>query len=146
MEIITTRFGALTVDEADIIVFPAGLVGYETCHRWTLLSDPCNDAVAWLQCIDRAELAFAVVSPHRFAPARRVRIARQELASLGLTDEAQAEVVVVLSKGAAGLAMNLKAPLVLNVARRLGCQAIANGEESVSEPIVAPLSAVRRSA
>lgn len=146
MEIVTTRFGRLSIDGSDVLVFPAGLIGFETCRRWVLLSDPTNEAVAWLQCLDRPETAFAVVSPRRFVAQRRLRVAKQELAALGLSDLGRAEVLVIVSKGGDGLTMNLKAPIVLNVAKRLGCQAVGNGDESVCESLAAPRQPARRSA
>ena len=146
MEIDTTRFGRLSIDGGDVLVFPAGLIGFAACHRWVLLSDPHNDAVAWLQSIDRPETAFAVVSPRRFAPHQALRVARQELAALGLSDLGRAEVLVIVSKGLSGLTMNLKAPIVLNVERRLGCQAVGNGDESVCQTLVPATVPVRKSA
>ena len=44
MEIKTTRFGVLELDAEDIISFPSGLVGLESCREWVLLADAHNDA------------------------------------------------------------------------------------------------------
>ena len=65
MQIRTTRFGALEIEAEDIINFPTGLLGLEDCRHWVLLADAQNNALGWLQCTSRPEVALAVVSPRR---------------------------------------------------------------------------------
>lgn len=124
----TSRFGPIRVESEDILHFRAGLLGLEDCHDWILLGDGQNDAVAWLQSVDRPKVALAVVSPRRFVPDYRMRVARQELDPLELDDPRAAEVLLVMGRNDRGLTLNLKAPLVINVTLRLGCQVIANGD------------------
>ena len=128
MEIHTKRFGVLNVANEDVLHFPNGLIGFEDCHRWVLLCDPRNELVVWLQSVEQADLALAVVSPRRFVRNYRARVSRWELEPICLRDSRCAEVLVVVGKGPEGVALNLKAPVVLNLECRLGCQAIANGE------------------
>ena len=66
MDITTTRFGKVTIDEEDVLTFVDGLIGMEDCRRWALLADAQNNALGWLQSLDRAEVALAVVCPQRF--------------------------------------------------------------------------------
>ena len=68
MNVETTRFGRLEVDSDDLLVFPAGLFGLESCRHWVLLADAQNDALGWLQCTSRPDVAVAVVTPRRFVP------------------------------------------------------------------------------
>ena len=58
MNISTTRFGNLMIDDADVLTFVDGLIGMEDCRRWVLLGDAENSALAWLQSVDRAEVAL----------------------------------------------------------------------------------------
>ncbi len=75
MNVTTSRFGRIAVEPCDVIQFPAGMLGLEDCRRWMLLADTQNDALAWMQCVERPAVALAVVSPRRFVPDYQLRIA-----------------------------------------------------------------------
>jgi len=128
MRINTSRFGRIDIDAGDVIRFPSGLPGLEDCREWALLADSSNEALGWLQCTTRPEVAVAVVSPRRFVPDYQVRIPRSELTPLALSDIRQAQVVVVVGKTATGLTLNLKAPIVINLEARTGRQVVASGD------------------
>jgi flagellar assembly factor FliW len=125
MEITTSRFGTLVVGSTDILTFEQGLIGLRSYRRWVVLADAQNAALGWLQSIDEPDTALGVVSPRRFVPDYQLRIARQDLAPLQVTSARDAQVVVVVSRHAEGLALNLRAPLVINVDARKGRQVIA---------------------
>jgi flagellar assembly factor FliW len=144
MNISTTRFGSLTIDETDVLTFVDGLIGMEDCRRWVLLGDAENPALGWLQCLDRPEVAMAVVSPRRFVPDYEVRVAKREIASLGLNDPNQAQVLVIISNTSGALALNLKAPLIIHLEERLGRQIVARDDHAVQHCVEAP--ALRKSA
>src|SRR3954451_7491339 len=131
MNIATTRFGSLTIDEADVLTFVDGLIGMEDCRRWVLLGDAENSALAWLQSVDRAEVALGVVSPRRFVPEYQVRVAKREIAPLGLENPAEAQVLVIVSQANGSLVLNLKAPLVVHLSARLGRQIVARDDHAV---------------
>jgi len=128
MEIRSTRFGSIAAEPGDILHFPEGLVGFADCRDWVLLADGQNDALAWLQSVDRPELSLAVVSPRRFVPGYQMRVARGELEPLKLDRLRGARVLVIVGKTNRAVTLNLKAPLVINLDRRLGRQVIANGQ------------------
>jgi flagellar assembly factor FliW len=131
MQIQTSRFGTLEIEPDDVLDFPAGLVGFETCQAWVLLADAQNDALGWLQSTTQPEIAFAVVSPRRFVEHYQVRVPRSEVAPLGLVDTRDARVLVIVGKNDRCATLNLKAPLVINLQRRLGRQVVANGDVSL---------------
>jgi flagellar assembly factor FliW len=142
MQLATTRFGVLEVETHDLLTFPAGLVGLEHCRRWVLLADASNDALGWLQSVERADVALAVVSPRRFVPTYQLRIGRNELIPLQLAQVEGAQVLAIVGRGERGLTLNLKAPLVINVERRLGRQVVSTADDPVQydlEPRPLPL-------
>ena len=146
MEISTTRFGPIAVQADDLIRFPEGLPGLEGCRDWVLLSEAENDAIAWLQSVDRADVALAVVSPRRFVPGYRMRVARRELELLGLDQIDRAQVLVIVGRAERCLTLNLKAPIVVNPERRMARQVITNGELPVGHQLEVLLPAMKRSA
>ena len=146
MEIQTTRFGPLTIESEDLLYFPAGLMGMEECRRWVLLQDVHSDAMAWLQSAERAEIAVAVVSPRRFVPDYRIRVARPEIEPLELGDVRWAEVLVIVGRTDRSITLNLRAPLLVNLARRLGRQVITNGDLPIRYELAHGLVGLKKSA
>jgi len=146
MKITTTRFGTVVFEPEDLIRFPEGLLGLEACRQWVFLADGENDALAWMQSIDRPEVALAVVSPRRFVPSYRIRVARHELEPLGFESVQSAEVLIVVGKTERSVTLNLKAPLVINLDRRLGRQVIANGDLPIQYEPGDQLPALKKSA
>ena len=131
MDVLTTRFGTLSVNPQDELLFESGLIGLEHCRRWVVLSDTSNPALGWLQSVDEGHIALGVVSPRRFVPDYQLRVDREDLEGLRLTTSHDAEVVVIASRqstGELGLTLNLRAPLVVNVDRRRGCQVISKDD------------------
>jgi flagellar assembly factor FliW len=131
MNISTTRFGNLAIEESDVLTFDDGLIGMEDCRRWVLLADAENSALGWLQCLDRPEVALAVVSPRRFVPDYQVRVGKREIAPLGLENPNDAQVLVIISHADGALAVNLKAPLVINLSGQIGRQIVARDDHAV---------------
>jgi flagellar assembly factor FliW len=137
MNISTTKFGSISIEEADVLTFVDGLIGMEDCRRWVLLGDSENAALAWLQSLERPEVALGVVSPRRFVPDYQVRVAKREIAPLGLESPNDAQVLVIISNVGGGLALNLKAPLVIHLAERVGRQIVARDDHAVQHRLQA---------
>jgi flagellar assembly factor FliW len=140
MEVVTTRFGRVEMRAEDVILFPNGMLGLETCRHWVLFADASNELLGWLQSLTRAELAFAVVNPRSFVPDFQLRVPRSELLPLALEDVKQAQVLSIVGKNENGVTLNLRAPLVVNEERRIGRQVIVNNDlpvqyELASEPV-----------
>jgi flagellar assembly factor FliW len=135
MQISTSRFGSLTVDEADVLTFVDGLIGMEDCRRWVLLADSTNSALGWLQSLDRPDVALGVVSPRRFVPDYKVRVARREIQPLGLTNPQEAQVLAIMSNARGSLSLNLKAPLIIHLAERLGRQIVTRDDHAVQHQV-----------
>jgi flagellar assembly factor FliW len=143
---IHSRFGLIDVNADDVLRFPNGLWGLEQCCDWVLLADSHNSAVVWLQSMDRPEIAMPVASPRRFVPGYQIRVARRELAALELDDPAAARVLAIVGRTERGLSLNLKAPLVINLKRRLGRQVATNGDLPVRYELGNSGSAMRKTA
>jgi len=144
MQINTTRFGLVNFEVDDILLFPHGLIGFEDCRHWVLLGDAENETLGWLQCVPRPEVALPVVSPRRFVPEYQVRVTRGQLAPLELSQFDQAFVLTVISQNHADLTVNLKAPLVVNLNRRIGRQVITTDEQPLAHRVSTPAPALRK--
>lgn len=146
MQIQSTRFGQIELDHSDILLMPHGLIGFESCRHWVLLSNAGASDVAWLQSVALASVAVPVVSPRRYAPDYRVQIPRRELTMLHLRNEDQLFILNVVSKNGHALTMNLKSPILLNATRQIAVQVICTDERPLSLPIGLTTAAQQRRA
>ncbi len=121
-------------------------MGFEDCQHWVILADGSNEAVAWLQSMNRPDIALPVVSPRRFIPDYQVRIEGRDVECLQLTDLDQAFVLSVVSNHDDVLTVNLRAPILVNLDRRLGCQLMTCDEQPVQYELVQLPSKLRKSA
>lgn len=135
MRIDTTRFGTLEIHERDMFLFPQGLIGMETLRQWALLPDPQSPAIAWLQSASRGDRALPLISPRAFVEGYRVRANRRALAALHLRPGDEVYVLTTVAGEPGRLTTNLRAPLVLNLRRRIGCQVITEDSHSLQYPL-----------
>ena len=146
MQIETTRFEAVAIRADDILLFPSGVFAFEKMRHWVLLSDAHNASVGWLQNVSHSAVALPVVSPRRFVPDYQVRVNRKQLAPLELSAPDEAFVLTVVSRNDGRLTLNLKAPLIINLDRRLGRQVVTNDEQPLQLDLAPAPASYRRSA
>jgi flagellar assembly factor FliW len=147
MQISTTHFGPIEIEVEDILLFPRGIIAFEDCQHWVLLADEENRSLAWLQSISRAEVAVPVISPRRFAPQYSVHLSRGQLVPLEFSQFDQAYVLGIISQSDGDLTVNLKAPLIINLDRRLGRQVITSDDQPVALTLGStPTTLLRKSA
>lgn len=142
----TTRFGNLQVESDDLFLFGAGIIGFEALRRWVLLADAQNDAVGWLQSASQPETAIPLVSPRRFVPDYRVRVSQSSLDALEISETDHTFVLNVVARNANGLTLNLKAPVLFNLDRRLGSQIVTTDDQPLQWDLQLPILKLRRSA
>ncbi len=146
MKLETSRFGTVEIQSDDILFFRYGLFGFEGLQQWVLLSDLNNPAVAWLQSMTDPEVALPVVSPRRFVSEYQVQLDERQISLLSLAREEQAAVLAFVSRNGQALTCNLRAPIVVNLDRRCGCQVVTADEQPLQYPLAHLPGAVRKSA
>jgi flagellar assembly factor FliW len=131
----TTRFGQVQSSEEEVIIFPQGLIGFESTRHWLILPDPQNNDVAWLQSLAQMQVALPLVSPRKFAPGYKCVIPNRNLSPLNLRSTDRVYVMSVLSKSGKTLTINLRSPIVINLTKRLACQVITTEVLPLALPI-----------
>lgn len=115
----------LTVNPADIIRLPSGLLGFEHLRAYVLLADPAEAPFLWLQVLDDSRLAFLVVPPLSVVPDYRPEIADDDVRSLALERPEDASVLCVVTiRGVQEATLNLKGPIIVNRRTQVGRQII----------------------
>jgi flagellar assembly factor FliW len=143
MRIDTQRFGTISLDQDQLFLFPAGLIGMEALRDWALLPDLENPSVAWLQSASRGDRALPLISPRAFFPDYRVQVTRRELNALHLKPGAEIYVLTTIASHGGKVSTNLRAPLVINLNRRLGCQVVTDNDQPIQKPLPGKTVAVR---
>ncbi len=150
MVIQTSRFGGIDVDEQRYLMFPCGLLGFPEDREYALIRTGEQSTFYWMQSVERPDLAFVVCDPRLFVPDYELPMKADDLAQVGLEDASQAQVFVIVNKVDDTLTGNLRGPLVLNVATRVGRQLVLSDKRySTRHPLVrlpARAQAVSRSA
>jgi flagellar assembly factor FliW len=149
MTIETTRFGQVEVDEAKLIVFPRGLLGFPLQKHYALVQTGANSAFYWLQAVDRPELAFVVTDPRLFLSDYKVPAKGEDLKQLDLEGSDEAQLFVIVNKVDGLLTGNLQGPLVINATTRVGKQLVLSDKRYSTRyplmqlPAAAPAVAMR---
>lgn len=124
MNLQTSRFGTVEVDDDRIITIPRGLLGFGRHTRYVLIQPNDEGYFFWLQSAEVPELAFVVTDPALFVSDYQVPIKTEQMNELGLDDMAEAQVLVTVNKRGRTLTGNLQGPLVINTRQRLGQQLV----------------------
>jgi flagellar assembly factor FliW len=129
MEINTTRFGRMEVNDERIITFRRGLLGFPEQQRYALIQTSDENYFFWLQSVDEPSLAFVVTDPSIFVREYTFPLKEEMQTELGLADLSYGQVFVICNKVGDWLTGNLQGPLVVNAQNRLGQQTVLNDKK-----------------
>ena len=124
MEIESTRFGRLNVEDERVINFPKGLLGFPNHTRFALIQTGEENYFFWLQSVDEPNLAFVVTDPAIFFKTYDVPLKEETTQELDLTDPSFAQTFVICNKVGEWLTGNLLGPIVVNAANRMAQQVV----------------------
>lgn len=127
MRLMTRHFGELEFDESIVYHFPKGLLGFEELHDFIIIDDKDTEPLRWLLSIEEPDVGFAILNVSFIAPELRDEISPEELALSTLF------VVVTLHRDPEPITVNLKAPIVINNATKIGKQAVLNSDKYSTE-------------
>ena len=132
MEIETTRFGHVEIDESLIITIPEGILGFEDLKRFIILDHFEKESpFKWLQSIEDPSLAFVITDPLIFVPDYKAKIHKDEISSIKLSDATKAIIVVIVNikRDHSEITINLQGPLVINSEEKLAKQCILRTDD-----------------
>lgn len=126
MQIQTSRFGAVKIEENDIIAFEEGIVGFNSLKKFVILDDPNDEIFAWLQSCDTPDIAFPVLEPELFNQNYKLNLTKSDLEALKLQKNETTVVfsIVTIPDDPTQMTANMKAPVVINKKLRLGRQCV----------------------
>jgi flagellar assembly factor FliW len=127
MQIVSTsRFGEVRFDPDRVISFGRGILGFEGACRFILLDCRASSSFKWLQSIEDPALAFLLYDPSLDFPDYWPPVNSKDLEELHL-QSLECAIVMCIATVVADSSLvtaNFQAPLVINVASRLGKQVV----------------------
>jgi flagellar assembly factor FliW len=108
--------------DKEVVIFPQGLPGFEGCRSFVVCAAE-SAPFQWLTSVEGPPAAFLTVDPRLILPSYRFVLSRHDLGRLGAHEEsALLWLSVVLLEPDGAVAVNLRAPIVINPATMIGCQ------------------------
>ncbi len=124
MVVNTSRFGEVEVDDARVITFRQGLLGFPQHKRYVLIQTGEDSYFYWMQSVELPSLAFVVTDPSHFVSSYRVPLRPEHMQDLGIGSLDEAQVFVIVNKRGNLLTGNLQGPLVIHVTKLEGEQLV----------------------
>ena len=151
MKAATRLFGEIEIDESKIITFEDGIIGFPDMKKFTLIFDEEKEgrpSISWLQSMDEPEIAFPVMDPLFVCETYNPSVEDELLKILGTIKEDNLYVLVTVTvpQNIKELAVNLKAPIVINTDTRKASQIIVEDDLPVRYRIYEILEEAKKKA
>ena len=124
----TKPFGEIEVDEAQVIDFPEGILGFDFIKKFVILdSGDDGSPFKWMQAFDEKNLAFVIIRPEDFMKKYELVISQNDYESVGASGPGELLVVAIVTipENPSDMTANLQGPVIINPAKKLGRQAIS---------------------
>jgi len=118
----------------DVVHFPEGLPGFESCRRYVVVTAPSFEPFCSLQGQGTDAPAFVAIDPRRLTPDFPCQLDPTDRARLLLADDETLESAPLLwlsivTVSDAGATANLRAPIVINPQSMRGVQLLPAASE-----------------
>ena len=120
MKFVNRQFGEFEFDESHVLEFPEGIIGFGEYRRFLIVDDVDTQPFRWLVSLEDSDLSFAMIAPEVVVSGYEGTYFKGENVTVFL--------FVALKEPVDGSTMNLRSPLVIDNARRIGRQVILDDE------------------
>lgn len=144
MMVETTRFGNIAVTENDIITFPEGMLGFSKINQYVLVERADDSLFLWLQAVKKPSVAFPLLEPQILERGYKVELSEEDQSILEIKEAAGSKVfsIITIPSDPTKMTSNLKAPIVINLKKRLAKQVILHDQDyPIRKAIFADLQA-----
>ncbi|AGL01699.1 flagellar assembly protein FliW [Desulfoscipio gibsoniae] len=141
MQVRTTRFGNLKIDEQKIINFPKGIPGFRSLHRFFMLPVKGADNMQWLQAVEDPAVALLLIDPFLYFKGYVCNLPDHDIEELGLQEPSEALVLTTITvprDNPAAATANLVAPIVINTRLNKAKQVILNNSPYTTKHMLFP--------
>lgn len=140
LNIESSRFGQLQVDESQLLEFVSPVIGFENVTHYALFEHEPESPFFWLHAIEDKDLAFVITNPTDFGLSYAFEIPTEDAEKLGLEkveDVLIYTLVTVPDDEPNKLTANLKAPIVINQQNKKAMQlVIPNDQYAIKQRLI----------
>lgn len=131
MNIATTRFGEIDIDESKIINMQGEILGFEHLKKYILHIQDERTPFLWLQSLDDGAIAFVVINPLAVKPDYEPVISDDDVKCLGIesVEDVVLMAIVTIRSDPFTVSVNLRAPIVINSSNKLAKQVVLDDPE-----------------
>jgi len=130
MNKILTRFGEVEYDPDNLLVFPAGLIGFPTLHSFVVMPNRKQGPLFWIQSVEEPDIAFVLTDPTNFFLDYTVKPDNAERNSLQIGEEDECFVLTVVTVPPdQKITLNLVAPILFAPKSNRAIQVILENTE-----------------
>ncbi|KAF0188197.1 MAG: hypothetical protein FD168_1901 [Desulfobulbaceae bacterium] len=127
---IMTRFGEVEYDPDNLLVFPAGLIGFPNLRSFIVMPNRKQGPLFWIQSVDEPEIAFVLTDPTNFFLDYIVKPDTAERSSLQIDEEDECFVLTVVTVPPdQNITLNLAAPVLFAPKTNRAIQVILENTE-----------------
>lgn len=130
MELKTKCHGVIEYNNKDIIIFDKGIPGFEEYKKFIIAPLKDNELFNILHSIENEELGFISISPFQFMKDYEFELSDLLVEQLKIENPNDVAVynLITLNSDIKKITANLKAPIVINVEKKLAHQVILSDE------------------
>lgn len=145
MKIVTKFLGEIDIANEDILTFPEGIPGFSEVTKFVLLPLDQDLPLALLQATENTELGFIVAYPFVFKSDYVFDLSMEdsEILVAEREEDLVTYAIVTLKENLSNSTMNLLAPVVINITKKVGKQLVLH--DSKAYPLRYPMSALEGS-
>ncbi len=126
MNIATSRFGEIDVDESKIIDMRGGILGFEHLKKYIVHMQDEQNPFWWFQSLDDGKVAFVVINPfiakHGYEPI--IDDNDTKLLEIENAEHVVLLAIVTILQNPFSVSVNLRAPIVVNTEKKIAKQVI----------------------
>lgn len=126
MELRTKYHGTRQYEEDDVITFEKGIPGFENLKKFIIFPAEENNLFYILQSLENINIGIILVSPFNIIKDYEFKLGDSIISKLMIKGEKDVLVLntVTLNSKIENITANLKAPIVININRKVGEQII----------------------
>lgn len=127
MQISTTKFGVIEVNEQSIFNFVEPIIGYEDLSEYIIVQHDEDTPFTWLQSVQDPDLSFPVTTAGYFNIEYNFEISDEDAAKIELTSPEELivlNIATIPSDNPQNATINLLAPVIMNAKNKMAMQII----------------------
>lgn len=115
--------------ETMVVEFPSGIPGFESHRRFILITSAELSPLGCLKSVDSSDVSFLVIDPRLLSLGYDRTLNAVERARLGAGADDPLLWLAIVTITEKEASANLRAPVVINPAKMIGCQVIRENDQ-----------------